>query len=188
MKSMTPGATTALPTFVYGTLMNPQVVSTLLGRSWSPQEEAAILPARLYGHARHRVQGHVFPATIPTKNQDDFVEGLLLPPTLSSLEMSLLDYFEGDEYRRMASPVHVLVENDEPKAVETSTSDIAMPNTSTTVDAQVYLWKDDLISQLEIGKEWSYEDFCSLHLEWYLTHTVGPCREEMVRLGMTASD
>ena len=43
----------------------------------------------------------------------------------------------------------------------------------------------DLISQLDLSKEWSYDNFVTTHLDWYLDNTVRPCREELVRLGMT---
>ncbi|KAL3921207.1 MAG: hypothetical protein SGILL_002866 [Bacillariaceae sp.] len=177
MKSIIP-ATEAYPTFVYGTLMSPQVVSTLLGRNLRDEEEKAILPARLYGHARHCVKDHVFPATIPS-NKDDYVSGLLLPPTLSPTEISLLDYFEGDEYNRVTLPVQV-AENSDKECDALSTT----ATTPATVDAQVYLWREDLVSQLDF-QPWSHGDFASKHLEWYLQHTVRPCREEMERLGMT---
>ena len=170
MKPTIPDAPT-LPTFLYGTLMSPQVLSTLLGRSLRDDEEKAILPARLFGHARHCVKNHVFPATIPA-SKDDCVDGLLLPPTLSPTEVNLLDYFEGEEYLRVTVPVQVKNNSD-----KTSTE-------FTTVDAQAYLWRDDLVSQL-VFQPWSYEDFVSNHLEWYLQHTVRPCRQEMERLGMT---
>ena len=177
MKATIP-ATTFLPTFVYGTLMNPQVISTLLGRSLE-EENTAILPVKLYGHARHCVNGHVFPATIPA-NKHEYVAGLLLPPTLTATEISLLDYFEGEEYLRVTLPVQVDNDSDQKCQGDTSTT----ATKPSTVDAQVYLWRNDLLSQLDF-QPWSYEDFVSNHLNGYLQHTVQPCRAEMERLGMT---
>jgi Gamma-glutamyl cyclotransferase, AIG2-like len=44
--------------FVYGTLMAPEVVQTLIGRL--PKQQ----PARLFGYRRHPVKSHVFPGLI----------------------------------------------------------------------------------------------------------------------------
>jgi hypothetical protein len=165
----------AIPVFVYGTLMNPLVVQTLLGRHWSFEEENAIQPAILKEHCRYPVIKHVFPAVIPSSavppdacsSMKQSVQGILLPATLSDLELSLFDWFESDEYVR--SLVQVTAED------------------GGVVDAQAYIWRKDLISQLDLSREWSYRNFCENSLDWYLKHTVEPCRQEMERLGMTIS-
>jgi hypothetical protein len=172
-------AAAPLPIFVYGTLMNPQVVSILLGRSWSPAEEAAIRPARLYGYSRHPVRQHVFPATIPSTVSTAYVEGLLLPATMSKMEVIIFDCFESDEYNRVPVDVTIVKHGgDDHNDLDSSSSPV-------TVKAQVYLWRDDLISQLELDQQWSYESFCQEHLDWYLKNTVRPCRAEVEQLGMT---
>jgi gamma-glutamylcyclotransferase (GGCT)/AIG2-like uncharacterized protein YtfP len=175
-----------LPVFVYGTLMNPEVVSTLLGRSWSPTEEAAIRPARLYGYTRQPVRQHVFPATIPSSISTVYVEGLLLPATLSKIELDIFDWFESDEYYRVPVDVTITANgNDHHDDPSTSLSSSSSSSSSSPTKAQVYLWRDDLISQLELDQDWSYENFCQEHLDWYLENTVRPCRAKVEQLGMT---
>lgn len=59
------------------------------------------------------------------------------------------------------------------------------PPSSSLVDAEAYIWRSDLLPQLDLSQPWSFEHFRDNHLEWYLQNTVVPCREKMVRLGMT---
>jgi gamma-glutamylcyclotransferase (GGCT)/AIG2-like uncharacterized protein YtfP len=148
------------PIFIYGTLMSPRVVSTLLGRPILSD----FPPATLSGFSRHPVRDHVFPGTIPNANGE--VQGRLLEDNmLCPLDITLLDWFEGDEYdRRM---VKVCTES------------------GVSLDAHVYIWRRDLIGELKLDEEWSYENFCKEKLEWYLENTVRPCRQEMEKLGMT---
>ena len=145
--------------FVYGTLMSPPVVRVLL------QREVPMIPAQLEGYIRHPVLNQVYPGMIRSSKMTSFVRGCILP-NLSPLEMKLLDYFEGDEYDRAT----VQVRTAEESVLETT---------------QVYLWKSHLIRSVNQDEEWSYENFCQNHLDWYLKHTVQPCRDEMERLGLT---
>ena len=153
------------PMFVYGTLCSPQVVQVLLGRSIMP----TFLPARLNGYARYPVRGFVFPGTIATPSKPmSHVDGFLLEG-LSTLECKLFDWFEGHEYER----VMVSVERQDTKEL---------------VQAQVYLWKRELIDELELEKIWDFSEFERTKLEWYLENTVRPCRHETERLGMTQDE
>jgi gamma-glutamylcyclotransferase (GGCT)/AIG2-like uncharacterized protein YtfP len=155
------------PIFVYGTLCSPQVVQILLGRSILP----SFIPAKLTGHSRYPVRGFDFPGTIATPHQPlNSVDGfLLLSEGLSPRDYKLFDYFEGREYER----VMVSVERQDTKE---------------NVQAHVYLWKTDLIHELELEKAWDYTDFEQTKLQSYLETTVRPCRHEMERLGMTNNE
>jgi gamma-glutamylcyclotransferase (GGCT)/AIG2-like uncharacterized protein YtfP len=151
--------------FVYGTLGSPQVVQILLGRALT----SSLPAARLLGYTRYPVRNFVFPGTIPTPDQpSSAVDGYLLED-LTPLERKLLDWFEGDEYDRRL----VQVERED---------------TATLVPAEVYIWKQHLIGELEQGRDWSYELFLKDHMESYLDNTVRPCREEMEQLGMTREE
>jgi gamma-glutamylcyclotransferase (GGCT)/AIG2-like uncharacterized protein YtfP len=147
--------------FVYGTLTSPEVVRILLGR-----ELAAIRPARLAGYSRHPVKEFVFPGMIPCVGKS--VEGCIYTD-VSPLERKMLDWFEGDEYLRQT--VQATVDDDSSES-----------SSSTTVET--YVWNPHLVDQLLQDQEWSYENFRQLHLEWYLKHTVQPCRDEMEKLGI----
>lgn len=150
------------PIFVYGTLCSPQVVEVLLGRSI---EDSVLPKARLQGHSRHPVRNYVFPGTIPTPDQpSSHVDGLLFE-NLTPMERKLLDWFEGDEYDRKV----VQVQREE----------------GTNMSAEAYIWKPHLIGELKRDRQWSFQEFCQDHLEWYLENTVRPCRREMEQLGMT---
>ena len=50
--------------FVYGTLLAPEVVKTLIKRV------PKMVPAHLKGFTRYRVRGEVYPAIVPTKPED----------------------------------------------------------------------------------------------------------------------
>lgn len=196
MKTPSASSTKAVvpPIFVYGTLMHSQVVSTLLNRTWPPPmtmptpqpTSMTVTPARLYGYRRHPVKDRVFPAIVPSQNTSTatataptmtFVQGLLLAENaLTETEMTMMDWYEGDEYSR----VEVTVESSEK---EDSTTDTVAK--STTTRAQVWIWREDLTHMLDLEREWSYEEFCDKNLEWYLEHTVRPCRAEMERLCKT---
>jgi gamma-glutamylcyclotransferase (GGCT)/AIG2-like uncharacterized protein YtfP len=86
--------------FTYGSLMLPEVLEQVTGRSFS------MTPARLPGWKRCQVRGQSYPAMIPCHGQT--VEGVLWLG-LSDTELQLLDTFEGDEYQR----VPVTVTDDE---------------------------------------------------------------------------
>jgi gamma-glutamylcyclotransferase (GGCT)/AIG2-like uncharacterized protein YtfP len=77
--------------FAYGTLLVPEVMEALLGRT------VPSAPARLAGFACYRVRGAVFPAALESSGRE--IRGRLYrgldPPTLA-----LLDRFEGDLYQR----------------------------------------------------------------------------------------
>ena len=77
--------------FVYGTLMSPQVVRILLGRTVVPS------PAILSGYQRYPVVDQAFPGMIP--NNSGMTEGMILEE-LSAIDVQVLDWFEGDEYVR----------------------------------------------------------------------------------------
>lgn len=77
--------------FVYGTLMWPEVMAAVTGRSIEGRS------AVLNGVRRVRVRGEVYPALIPG---DDTVEGVLFE-NLTELDLAALDCFEGAEYERL---------------------------------------------------------------------------------------
>ncbi|CAB9501483.1 AIG2-like protein [Seminavis robusta] len=152
-------AATALPNsvFVYGSLLSPQVVEVLLGRI--PKSIPA--PCRLYGYSRHPVKDQVYPAIIPASSTSTSLVDGMIWCDLSDREKSLLDWFEDDEYQRTS----VVVETS--KELHYYTTD-------------AYIWGNPL-SELDLERDWSFENFCQQHLEWYLAHTVRPCREEWDR-------
>ena len=157
------------PIFVYGTLCSPQVLQVLLDRSLPP-----LSPARLIGHARYPVRNCLYPGTVPTpQHPQNYVDGYLLQG-LTSQEHKLLDWFEGDEYERVVVPVLV---HDHP--------DQELDELSSTIPAEVYIWKNQLLDKLVLDQPWCLETFQNEHLELYIQTTVLPCRLEMEQLGMT---
>lgn len=142
--------------FVYGTLQAPEVLRVLLGRVPTLQS-----PAFLTGYQRYPVLGQVFPGMVPSSDAECQTRGVLLQ-NLDSHEMRVLDYFEGDEYTRQC--VTVSYQGD-------------------VQETQTYVWSNP-ISELDLGNAWDYQQFRTENLEWYLTTTVRPCREEMDELGI----
>ena len=80
--------------FAYGTLRDPDLLAGVLGR---PLRRDAMLPAAAPGFAAVHYPERVYPALIAVPDGD--APGLLLHG-LTAIELSILDAFEGDEYRR----------------------------------------------------------------------------------------
>jgi Gamma-glutamyl cyclotransferase, AIG2-like len=141
--------------------MSPQVVEQLLGRI----PKTAGSGCRLWGYSRHPVRDHVFPAIIPASSKSH-VDGMVWLE-LTDTEMKIFDYFEDVEYKRI--PVNV-----EPLGDEN-------PKDASSIAADAYIWSNPT-SELELEKEWSFENFCTKHLDWYLANTVRNCKEDLDRM------
>ena len=141
----------SLPTFVYGTLRAPEVLHALLGRAPTSR------PALLSGYSRFSVCDACFPAVLPGA-PDDTVDGLLLDG-LSQREERALDYFEDEEYTRQ--PVSVSIEGG-----------------ARRLEAQAYIWELRFEHLLDRETPWSFDEFRSRDLSWYLSDVCEPCRAE----------
>jgi gamma-glutamylcyclotransferase (GGCT)/AIG2-like uncharacterized protein YtfP len=143
--------------FVYGTLMAPEVVKTLIGRV------PPSMPAILKGYIRHPVIVHVFPGLIKCRDDNVCTEGLMYHE-LDYKEMRVLDWFEDDEYTR--TNIEVQLVGDDSLNIETT---------------QVYVWTNPG-SDLDVAKSWVYREFRETRLDWYLKNTVKPCRHGLDEL------
>ena len=161
--------------------MAPEVMQTLIGRL-----PTSAHPALLCGPGpfrRHPVRNHVFPGLVRAasvaeadsgggreqQQQQQRVRGILYCD-LSDDEMRRLDWFEGDEYDKIACEVELL---------DGDGSD--QTTTRTVVSTQVYLWSDS-VAELDLSRPWSYETFRENDLAAYLEQTVRPCRRELDRI------
>jgi len=86
---------TTRPLFAYGTLRDPDILSAVLGRS---VPASAQLTARAPGYAAVHCPGRSYPALI--ERPGEAALGIVLKG-LSTLDIAMLDAFEGDEYRRV---------------------------------------------------------------------------------------
>jgi hypothetical protein len=93
-------------------------------------------------------------------------EGVILLE-ISGEELQILDWFEGDEYRRQSVTVQC---------------DHHFGETPQT-PVQTYIWNNAL-EELDLEQEWDYQQFCLTTLKWYLANTVRPCRGQMDKLGI----
>ena len=143
--------------------MSPEVVHVLLGRI----PKSIPSPCRVLGYSRHPVKDRVYPAMIPA-DKNSHVDGMIWLD-LSEREMQAFDFFEEDDYQRRLLQIQILAKNDN-SMVPTDDNEI--------VQAEGYIWTNPL-SQLELNAEWSYENFCQQHLEWYLSNTVAICKREL---------
>eukprot|EP00977_Amphora_coffeiformis_P006023 scaffold1294_cov167-Amphora_coffeaeformis.AAC.4 len=150
--------------FVYGTLMAPEVMQTLVSRL------PPCRPATLAGYSRHPVAGYAFPGIVASEKIKDSaarqtsVPGLLFTD-LTHDELAILDWFEDREYTRTQVSV-----------TSTTTSDQEDSRAMT----QVYVWTNPL-SELHVDRTWDYERFRRDHLSDYLVRVVEPCRLEFER-------
>ena len=85
---------TPKPLFVYGTLQDADILSSVLGR---PIDVSALTPASAPDHRAVVFPGRVYPALVPATGQH--AAGLLLT-CLTFADLAALGAFEGDEYRR----------------------------------------------------------------------------------------
>lgn len=148
-------------------------METLLGRPHAVD----FTPAQLDHHSRHPVKGFAFPAMI--SNPEKRVDGFLIKD-LNERELSLFDWFEGDEYNRKVVEVR-----------ETATGTAS--SSGRRVEAFAYLWKAHPTRRPVAGEEelvlltdedWSFEKFREEDEDRYLESTVRPCRDEMVAMGL----
>ena len=158
--------------FVYGTLMAEEVVGCLLGRV--PESR----PATMEGVVRWFIRDEVFPALMFQGSGSTFngsqlpgkVDGRLLEG-LSARDLRALDYFEDDGYQRTSVQVHTTARSGAPEVVTTT----------------AYIWPEELIDLVDVGRPWSYEGFRAHALESYLEDPVRICaadfEEEEKRCG-----
>ncbi len=96
--------------FVFGTLLDPDVVPIVVGR---PLDQLAPRRARLDGFTRRRVLGESFPFLVAQPGGE--VEGLVIGPFTRD-EIERIRFFEGDEFE--FGRVTVRVEDEAPAEIE----------------------------------------------------------------------
>lgn len=84
------------PLFFYGTLMDPEILASVLERQPSPQATEA---GWIVGYRRFYVRGETYPSLIHA-GPEDRVHGTLYRPRSAS-EIARLNRFEGEEYRAL---------------------------------------------------------------------------------------
>ncbi|PWZ24745.1 AIG2-like protein D [Zea mays] len=87
--------------FVYGTLMEEEVVRVLLGRA-PPSSSPALLP----DHRRFSLRGRVYPAILPARGHA--VSGKVIQG-LTDRELHVFDMFEDEEYVKTTVEVSLTV-------------------------------------------------------------------------------
>jgi gamma-glutamylcyclotransferase (GGCT)/AIG2-like uncharacterized protein YtfP len=176
-----------VPLFVYGTLMSPVVMESLIQRqingnpvrllpsSYVPatSAQASLTESNeelRYDYSRHPVRRAVYPGLVHWNANNDeesihktrnYVSGLLYS-NLSDEEMAQLDEFEGDQYTKELCYVQLQPNNSNPNS-----SGEALYNNDDVVQAMVYVWSYPL-SDLDLSKDWSYTTFVEEHLATYL--------------------
>ena len=85
--------------FFFGTLMDLDILSTVIGRQVSPD---VVKPAHLTGFRRVAAQGKTYPIIVP--DEDDVVEGVMVAG-ISPQEREQLEAYEGENYRVVTSLV-----------------------------------------------------------------------------------
>jgi hypothetical protein len=115
------------------------------------QKLITVRPALLESHRRHRVKYMSYPAIVPRTGSS--VRGTVVTG-LTQGDIYRLDIFEGDQYRRKKVKVKVLTKVGLDESIQ---SGEAEEQASEEVEAETYVWKDDL-DELEDG-EWDFEEF-----------------------------
>lgn len=131
------------PSFYYGSLMLPSVMSTIIGETDVNRIINNMTPAVLPGYQRYAVRHAPFPAILPSEVPGDSVTGLL-SFGLSMRENSEIDLYENGLYNLKEVKVEIEL----------------VGGTKKLVDAKVYVWKGcphELVEAQE--KVWSIQDF-----------------------------
>ncbi|XP_058113505.1 AIG2-like protein D [Magnolia sinica] len=136
-------ASAAHSVFVYGSLLEDEVVQALLKRV--PQSS----PALLNGYHRFSIKGRVYPAILPIENKK--VTGRVLLG-ITDPELHVLDTFEDVEYER---------ENVE----------ISLIDGSEKLQVHAYVWGNK--NDPSLHGEWDFEEWRRLHMADFLRMTVG---------------
>jgi Gamma-glutamyl cyclotransferase, AIG2-like len=166
--------------FIYGTLLAPEVLHTLL-QSNPTAAVTTKYAARLWGHSRYAVRSQVFPGLIPAASippikktemtpDSPFVDGLIVTG-LSDREVKILDWFEGDEYCRTDCKCELIEEHSNDRAREKQ-----------FMDTQVYIWSNP-VADLDLATPWDYDKFRSQYLSDYVKFTVQRCVDQLRTLG-----
>jgi len=126
--------------FVYGTLMFPEIVLNLTGKSFRTKD------ALLKGFKRFKVFDENIPRRYPTlsDSQDSSVEGKILF-NVDEGSLKILDFFEGEYYKRQK--LRVILDGKE-------------------LSVYSYLW--NLKFKEKLKGEWNPEEFKESDLKYYL--------------------
>ncbi|KMZ56757.1 Protein AIG2 [Zostera marina] len=128
--------------FVYGTLMDDQIVKALLKRVPSS------FPAILHNHNRYKIEGRVYPAIIPEHSK--IVTGKVYPD-ITDTELDIFDYYEDSGYDKRTVEV-VLIEGLEKLTVH------------------AYVWKNK--NELKLHGDWSIDEWKQKYFEDYYRMTI----------------
>lgn len=136
--------------FVYGTLIFPELVHALTGKTFKTKS------AELAGYERLKIYdgdlAREYPALV--ESSAGKVEGLVLLD-IDEESLALLDFFEDEEYERC------LV-------------DVTIDGEVRAVFAYVYELQDETIFK----DEWNPDEFKHVHLDEYLTEVIPEVRRE----------
>ena len=174
--------------------MAPAVVETLIRRPIQGRPADLISSSNSackqiddYEYSRHPVHGQAYPGLVNWTSQSvssrpfsidrngctKLVRGLLYF-NLTDGEMEQLDYFEGDQYAKELCNVQLVSNGIRDDTLDTM--DEVRPSDA-LVQAMVYVWSNP-ISELDVSKDWSFDEFAQNHLSDYVITNVEPCRDE----------
>uniref|UniRef100_I1Q506 Putative gamma-glutamylcyclotransferase n=1 Tax=Oryza glaberrima TaxID=4538 RepID=I1Q506_ORYGL len=129
--------------FVYGSLMQDEVVRTIIKRV--PPSSPALLP----NYHRFNIKGRIYPAILPVQSKK--VAGKVITG-VTDAELQILDEFEDVEYVR-------------------TRVEISLTDTSETMLADTYVWAD--AEDPNLYGEWDFEEWKRLHMKDFLAMTHG---------------
>ena len=158
--------------FVYGSLMAPEVLRSLLGRV------PAQTRATVRGYHRFNVVDRVYPALFVSADRDERVEGSVLRG-LSRRELAVLDWFEDEAYTlTRVEPVFFDEEDEEGSAgasdrgaEEEGDADKTPPRgraEDAYLDERVTMAYVYLDNRHELYGTWDYDAFRREHLDAYV--------------------
>lgn len=143
MKNIFEDDRTNINLFAYGTLMSPEVWSSVVVGNYQSRQSV------LHGYARYALKGRLYPAMIRQKGR--MVKGLVFQD-ISPDDILLLDDFEGEAYYRE----HVEVMTNERKIIK----------------CQTYI-ATSVLDEILLSDPWDHEVFRKNHLADFMSNYPG---------------
>jgi Gamma-glutamyl cyclotransferase, AIG2-like len=197
-----------LPLFVYGTLMAPAVIETLISRQVfgrpaqlpATSKSTAVATTKSdnidssddYQYSRHPVNGQVYPGLVNwtttqaslerpqqyAKHGQNFIVGRLYCD-LTEDDMQRLDFFEGDQYSKELCNVQLFPNSDNKDIVDRKSETADVDNSVKHEVVQAVVYVwTHPRTELDLTQDWSYNIFEQEKLSMYLETNVKPCRDQ----------
>ncbi|KAG0200746.1 hypothetical protein BGX28_006288 [Mortierella sp. GBA30] len=141
--------------------MEPKVLNSVTRPG--PEADLYTVRASIQGYIRHPYHNEPYPGMVPSKDENELVEGLLVFGH-AMMDRFRLDQFEGSEYTREVLSVKVL----DPVPGKYNIKGNSQPlSAGDHVQAYVYIFTGPR-NHLDVSRQWDFEAFQREHLDVWM--------------------